>query len=86
VAFQRNAFQRNAFQVGGVSAPPVVSGGQQGAPVGWGTQRWHGVAGQRRDDIEVGTRAPNRFDKLRIQEIDNHDIMLFVKTFRQFNQ
>lgn len=69
------------------TSPPVSGGGlTQGIPVGWGSGRRHGVAGQRSDDIQVERRKPSGFNKLRIQEIDNHDIMLFAKTFRQFRK
>lgn len=67
--------------------PVVVSGGATGVPVGWGTAgRNHGIVGQRHDDIKIERRVKNKIDKLRIQEIDNHDIMLFAKTFRQFRK
>ena len=82
--FSASVFSPTVYNTGGIA--PVPSGGQQGVPVGWGSGRKHGIAGQRRDDIRIEKRTPNKFDKLRIQEIDNHDIMLFVKTFRQFNQ
>jgi len=88
-AFWGQAYWNQGYQVArnGAEPPPSPSGGGgQGAPVGWGTGRKHGVAGQRYDDIRIERRKPAGLSKLRIQEIDNHDIMLFVKTFRQYRK
>ncbi len=86
-SFSTASFSINSFLFNGV-VPPIPSGGggSQGVPVGWGTSRKHGVAGQRHDEINVERRKPRDLSKLRIQEIDNHDIMLFVKTFRQYRK
>lgn len=85
-SFFTASFSTSSFLFNGV-VPPIPEGGSsQGAPVGWGTGRKHRIAGQRHDEINIERRKPRDLSKLRIQEIDNHDIMLFVKTFRQFNQ
>lgn len=70
----------------GPIASPSPGGTSQGVPVGWGSGRRHGIAGYRDNDIKIERRVNNKFDKLRIQEIDNHDIMLFAKTFRQYRK
>lgn len=85
-SFSTASFSTNSFLFNGVVPPIPSGGGGQGAPVGWGTGRKHGVAGQRGDEINVERRKPRDLSKLRIQEIDNHDIMLFVKTFRQYRK
>lgn len=87
-SFSTASFSANSFLFNGVVPPIPSGGGGQGAPVGWGTSRKHGVSGQRHDDISIERRhkKSSGLDKLRIQEIDNHDIMLFVSTFRQYRK
>ena len=77
--FSALVFDPAVFDTG---MPPVPSfGGIMGVPVGWGAGRRQGVAGQRDDDIRVERREYVKLNKLRIEEIDRHDIMLFAKTF-----
>jgi hypothetical protein len=63
---------------------PAGGGGQQGLPPGFGTGMRHRIQGQRHDDIKINRRGKKKYTNLEIQEIDRHDIMLFVKTFRQY--
>lgn len=83
MAFQGNAFQGNAFQIPRAAVTAAFASGPQ-PQVGWGTGRKHGIAGQRHDDIKIEQRKLHQFTELEIQEIDNHDIMLFAKTFRKY--